>query len=195
MKVIAAWLLLAAVACAQSRPEQGGHELSLWTGGGPSVANRFDDDGVWNVNLRYGWVLTHPHGPGVLSGRLEYAVDATPVYLVFQRSSTVFGGGFTPVVLKWNFATRGRIVPFVDVHAGVLFTTTEVPFNTSTVNFTPGASAGTHILGEKNNISFSVRYGHISNAGLSRYNPGIHTVQFTIGIGRFTGGEPRHRKP
>jgi hypothetical protein len=194
MKVLTAVLLLAAVACAQARPEQGGHELSLWTGGGPTVANRFDDNAVWNVNLRYGWILTHPHGPGVLSGRFEYAVDATPLYLVFQRT-TVYGGGFTPVVLKWNFATRGRVVPFLDVHAGVLFTTTEIPVNTSTVNFTPGASAGAHILGEKNNISFSVRYGHISNAGLSRFNPGINTVQFTIGIGRFTNSESRKKKP
>src|SRR5579864_1296853 len=194
MKVLTTVLLLTAMMCAQARPEEGGHELSLWTGGGPSVANRFNDDGVWNVNLRYGWILTRPHGPGILSGRLEYAVDATPLYIVFQRN-TVYGGGVTPVVLKWNFATRGRVVPFADIHAGVLLTSSEVPAGTSDVNFTPGASAGTHILGEKNNISFSVRYGHISNAGLSRYNPGINTVQFTLGIGRFTNSESRPKKP
>ena len=194
MKVLTAVLLLTSMVCAQARPEAGGHELSLWTGGGPSVANRFSDDGVWNVNLRYGWVLTRPRGPGFLSGRFEYAVDATPLYLVFQRT-TVYGGGFTPVVLKWNFATRGRWMPFADVDAGVLLTTSEVPAGTSSVNFTPGAAAGMHILGEKNNISFSVRYGHISNAGLSRFNPGINTVQFTIGIGRFTNGESHRKKP
>ncbi|HZU41062.1 MAG TPA: acyloxyacyl hydrolase [Terriglobales bacterium] len=194
MKAMATVLLFTAVACAQARPEQGGHELSLWTGGGPSVANRFNDDGVWNVNLRYGWVLTRPHGPGILSGRFEYAVDATPLYLVFQRT-TVYGGGFTPAVLKWNFATRGRIVPFGEIQGGVLFTKSDVPAGTSSVNFTPGASAGVHILREKNNISFSVRYGHISNAGLSRYNPGINTVQFTVGIGRFTNGESHKKKP
>ena len=195
MKVLTTVLLLTAMMCAQARPEEDGHELSLWTGGGPSVANRFNDDGVWNVNLRYGWILTRPHGPGVLSGRFEYALDATPLYLVFQHPTTVYGGGFTPVVLKWNFATRGRLMPFADVNAGLLFTTSEVPAHTSTVNFTPGASAGIHILGEKNNISFSVRYGHISNAGLSRYNPGINTVQFTVGIGRFTNGGSRRKKP
>jgi lipid A 3-O-deacylase len=194
MKVMAAVLLLCAMACAQARPEEGSHEITLWTGGGPSLLNKTSDDGVWNLNLRYGWVLTHPHGPGFLAGRFEYAVDATPVYLVFQRT-TIYGGGFTPVVLKWNFATRGRVVPYADVSAGVLFTTREVPARTSTVNFTPGASFGVHMLGEKNNVSMSVRYGHISNAGLAEPNSGINTIQFTVGIGRFSNGEARHKKP
>lgn len=194
MKLIAAVLLLSAVVCAQARPEEGSHEVSLWTGGGPSIHNRNGDDAVWNVNLRYGWVLSRPHGPGFLAGRFEYAIDATPLYLVFQRNA-VYGGGVTPVVVKWNFATRGRVVPFADVHGGVLLTTSDVPAGTSAVNFTPGASAGVHILGEKNNISFSVKYGHISNAGLSHFNPGINTVQFTIGIGRFSNGNAGHKNP
>ncbi len=190
MKIIAAILLLSALACAQTRLEQGSHELSVWSAGGPSVLNKTADDGIWNLNLRYGWVLTRPHGPGFLAGRFEYAVDATPVYLVFQRN-TVYGGGFNPVVLKWNFATRGRIVPYAEVAGGVLFTTREVPAGTSTANFTPGAAFGIHFLRARHNISFAVRYGHISNAGLSQPNPGINTVQFSIGIGRFTnGGRP-----
>ena len=194
MKLMAAVLLLCVAACAQARPEEGSHELSLWTGGGPSISNRNRVDGVYNLNLRYGWVLTHPIGPGFLMGRFEYAVDATPVYLIFQRD-TVYGGGFTPAVLKWNFATRGHVVPYVDVSGGVLFTTHEIPAGTSRVNFTPGASFGVHVLGERNNISFSIRYGHISNAGLSRANPGINTVQFTVGLGRFSNGESRHKRP
>jgi len=36
------------------------------------------DDGIWNVGFRYGLILTAPHGPGFLRGRLEYAVDAVP---------------------------------------------------------------------------------------------------------------------
>ena len=192
MKVIAAVLLLSLAVCAEARPEQDGHELSVWSGGGPSITNRAGDDGVWNVNLRYGWVLTKPHGPGFLAGRFEYAVDATPLYVVFQRN-TVYGAGITPVVLKWNFATRGRIVPYADIQGGVLFTTSDVPAGTSNINFTPGCSLGTHILGERNNISFSVRYGHISNAGLSRFNSGINTIQFTVGLGRFLNGESRHK--
>ena len=63
------------------------------------------------------------------------------------------------------------------------------------VSFTPGASFGVHVLGVRNNVSFSIRYGHISNAGLSRNNPGINTVQFTVGIGRFSNGHGARKKP
>ena len=58
--------------------------------------------------LRYGWILTRPHGPGFLKGRFEYALDAVPAFLVFQPANTAFGVGFNPLNLKWNFATRGQ---------------------------------------------------------------------------------------
>jgi len=84
MKILASTLLLllvcAPAAKAQSAPEQGTHELELWTGGGHSVGGGIADIGVWNVGLRYAWILTSPHGPGLLRGQFEYAVDVAPVY-------------------------------------------------------------------------------------------------------------------
>ena len=44
-----------------------------------------------------------PHLPGFLRGRFEYAVDAVPVFFVFQPANTAFGVGFDPLGLKWNF--------------------------------------------------------------------------------------------
>jgi hypothetical protein len=67
----------------------------------------------------------------------------------------------------------------------VLFTNRNVPAGTNTVNFTPSAAIGTHILGGKYNWSVEVRYLHISNAGLAVPNPGLNTVQVRLGIGRF----------
>ena len=46
---------------------------------------------------------------------------------------------------------------------------------------------GTHFLKERGNLSAEVRFMHISNAGLTTYNPGINTIQVRIGIGRFFG--------
>jgi Lipid A 3-O-deacylase (PagL) len=43
-----------------------------------------------------------------------------------------------------------------------------------------------HFLRSKYNWSAEVRYMHISNAGLTTPNPGINTIQFRIGFGRFT---------
>jgi hypothetical protein len=187
--LVAMMLLAASLGWAQSRVEDGGHELQIWTGGGHSVPGGTSNTGVWNAGVRYGWILTRPHGPGFLEGRFEYAVDAVPAFLVFQSANTAYGVGFNPLNLKWNFATRGRVVPYFELSGGTLFTTKDVPTGTDRVNFTSSAAVGAHFLGESRNWSVEVRYMHISNAGLSDPNPGINTVQVRLGIGKFLGNK------
>ena len=80
----------------QAGPEEDGHEVQLWTGGGHSVSGGRGDTGVFNAGLRYGWVITGPHLPSFLRGRFEYAVDAVPMFLVFQPANTAYGLGFNP---------------------------------------------------------------------------------------------------
>jgi len=178
--------LVGSYAGAQVRPEEGGHEFEVWSGGGHSVPGGTKETGAWNVGIRYGWVLTAPYGPGFLKGRFEYAVDAVPVFVVFQPRNTAYGAGINPLGLKWIFATRGDAQPYLELGGGVLFTSHEVPIRTSSVNFTPGAAFGMHFLGERA-WSVEVRYMHISNAGLTTPNPGINTVQVRVGVGKFFG--------
>jgi lipid A 3-O-deacylase len=178
--------LATTLAPAQERPEEGGHELEVWTGGGHSVPGGTSDTSVWNAGVRYGWILTAPHGPGFLQGRFELAVDAVPAFVVFQRANTTYGAGVNPVGFKWIFATRGHVAPYLELNGGTLFATREVPTGTSTVNFTSGAAFGTYFLGE-HAWSVDVRYLHISNAGLTTPNPGVNTVQVRLGFGKFFG--------
>jgi len=177
--------LIAETLFAQARPEADANEIAIFTGGGHSVPGGRSDTGIWNAGLRYGWILTRPHGPGFLKGRFEYAVEAVPAFVVFQKYNTAYGAGFNPLNLNWSLATRGRIVPYVELSGGVLFTNHTVPVGTNDVNFMPSLALGTHILGEKYHWSVEVQYLHISNAGLSVPNPGINTVQVRLGIGRF----------
>ena len=176
---------LGARGVAQSGPEQGGTELQIWTSGGHSVAGGRGNTGIWNAGLRYGWILTGAHLPGFLRGRFEYAIDAVPAYLIFQPHNTAYGVGLNPLNLKWNFVSRGRVVPYLELSGGTLFTTQEVPPGTSKVNFTPAAAFGAHILGKKYAWSVEARYLHISNAGLTVPNPGINTFEVRIGVGEF----------
>jgi hypothetical protein len=178
-------LLCGSLAWGQGRVEDGGHEIQIWTEGGHSVSGGTSSTGVWNIGLRYGWILTRPHGPGFLKGRFEYAIDAVPAFLVFQPTNTAFGGGINPLGLKWNFATKGSVVPYLELNGGTLFTNHDVPPGTSSVNFTSAAAFGAHILRDKYNWSVEVRYMHISNAGLEDLNPGINTLQVRLGIGKF----------
>ena len=192
MRSFAALLVfvLASTFClAQSAPEQGGHEFQVWAGGGHSVSGGRGNTGAFNFGLRYGWILTNSHLPSFLRGRFEYAVDAVPVFLVFQPANTAYGVGFDPLGLKWNFERHGRLSPYLELTGGTLFTSHNVPTGTNTVNFMDQAALGVHILGAKRNVSLELRYMHISNAGLATPNPGVNTVQVRLGIGKFFGGK------
>jgi hypothetical protein len=181
-----AMLLFAPAARSQAHPEKSGHEIEFWTGGGRGTNGSTSNIGVWNVGARYGWVLTKPHGPGFLRGSFEYAVDVVPVFVVFQPANTAYGFGLNPLALKWNFETGGRVVPYIELGGGTLFTNHQVPTGTSRVNFTPGAALGVHFLRERFNWSIELRYMHVSNANLAEPNPGINTIQLRLGLGRFT---------
>jgi lipid A 3-O-deacylase len=184
-----ALFLCVPVARPQAGPVEGEHEVQIWTGGGHGITGSQSSDGIWNVGLRYGLILTAPHGPGFLRGRLEYALDAVPAFLVFQKQNTAYGVGLNPFAFKWALDTRGSVVPYFEIGGGTLFTNTQVPAGTSRINFTTSAALGLHFLRSKHNISAEVRYMHISNAGLATSNPGINTIQFRLGFGRFSQKE------
>ena len=176
----------AAQARAQQGPEDGGHELEFWTGGGHSIRGGTHDIGVWNAGVRYGWIITGDHGPGFLRGSFEYAVDAEPIFIVFQPANTAQGIGFSPFALKWNFKTRHNVVPYFEIGGGMLFSRHEVPTGASTVNFTSGGAVGVHFLRGKHAWSAEIRVTHISDAGMTKFNPGINTLQARFGFGLFT---------
>ena len=184
-----AWFVLLTSAWtlrAQAGPQEGGRELQIWTGGGHGTSGSQSGDGVFNIGARYGWILTDAHGPGFLRGRFEYAVDVVPLFVVTQSTNTAYGFGVNPFALKWNFASHRRAVPYVDIGGGTLFTNVKVPEGTSHVNFTTGGALGVHFLRGKYDWSAEVRYMHISNAGISRPNPGVNTIQVRLGWGMFT---------
>jgi lipid A 3-O-deacylase len=178
-------MILCRAAFAQTGPEQGGTELQVWTAGGHSVRGGRGDTSIWDLGLRYGWVLTDAHGPGFLNGRFEYAIDAVPVYLIFQPENTTYGVGANPLNLKWDFARHRALVPYAELSGGLLFTNHHVPSYTSSINFTPSAAVGAHFLTERLAWTLEARYLHISNAGLSRVNPGLNTFEVRVGFGAF----------
>jgi lipid A 3-O-deacylase PagL len=181
--------LFVPMAHAQAGPVEGEHEVQIWTGGGHGTNGSQSSDGIWNVGLRFGLILTAPHGPGFLRGRLEYAIDAVPVFLVFQKQNTAYGAGINPFAFKWALDRHGSVVPYFEMGGGTLFTNTQVPAGTSRVNFTTSGAIGLHFLRSKHNLSAELRYMHISNAGLATPNPGINTVQLRLGFGRFSQKE------
>lgn len=166
-------------------PRKGGTEIQVWSGAGHSALNGTRNTGIWSAGLRYGWILTNARGPGFLRGRFEYAVDAVPMYLIFQPRGVTYGVGVNPIALKWNFDTSGRVAPYFDFGGGVLFTSSNVPTGISSINFASGPALGVNVGHGKAHWSLEVRWVHISDAGLTASNPGINTIQVRAGLGWF----------
>lgn len=180
-----AMLFLVPGGAAQCGAESATREWQVWTSGGRGLNGSASNTGVWTIGARYGWILTGPAGPGLLRGQFEYAVDAVPAFLVLQKHGTAYGAGLNPFALKWNFVPRRRVAPYLDLEGGTLFTNRKVPPGTSRVNFTSSGALGLRFLRARFDWSVELRFMHISNAGLSTPNPGVNTVQFRLGFGRF----------
>lgn len=177
MRLAAVILLLSVGAAAQSYPadsiKKGTWELGVFAGGGTWVPGGSEDTQVFNAGVRVGKLLTN---------HFEYAVDIMPVYAVFQPLQNAFGAGFTPVILKYNFTGFHKVAPYVELGGGLLFTNNDVPTGTNNVNFSPQAALGLQLFQRpKRSINLAARYVHISNAGLTTPNPGLNTIQFTLG--------------
>lgn len=193
--VIVFWLALASVPAARAQsaadegPQKGDSEIQIWSAGGHSGINGAKNTGAWTAGLRYGWILTNAHGRGLLRGRLEYAVDAVPVYLFFQPRGVVYGAGVNPFAFKWNLVRRGGVAPYVDLGAGVVFTSSAVPAGVSHVNFASGTALGANFGHGRAHWSLEARWLHVSDANITNVNPGVNLIMVRAGLGWFRHNE------
>jgi hypothetical protein len=198
--LLAATLTFAQNASLPSPIQSGTFELGVWGGGGTGAGKSSGTQFI-TAGVRIGKVLTRQFGPSFLRGNFEIAGDLIPLYLVRQdefqlvstapwvtrptgNRQTVYGGGFTPVVLKWNFTRGRRFVPYFEGQGGVLITTHDVPKpDTDNVNFASGAAFGVQwFVREKRALVFSTNVLHVSNASMGDHNPGLNTtLQFRLG--------------
>jgi len=199
---LAACLTLAAPIRAQQRAATPGVSVDV----SPQPANSLEDGrGTWDLGAflgggtgagkssntqflfaggRAGRVLTPDVGRTFLRGNFEYAVEVMPVYTVFTPTGAVYGASIKPIILRWNFTSNRRVIPYFHFAGGVLFTTSDVPPpNTSSVNFTPQLGGGIHwFVRPERSIDFGVDLVHHSNASLGDHNPGYNaSIFFSVG--------------
>ena len=188
-------LTLAQAPPASSPVQPDSNEWAFTTGGGARIAGSTREDRFWTMQLRWGRVLTAPRGPGLLPhflhGSLEYAFEVVPAFVMAQSraggSRRIFGGGFNPLLLQYNFGggnrPERRFVPFFQAGGGALFTTGPIPAGTAQFNFTPQGGVGFYWLrGDGPRIVLGVRWHHISNAGRVTPNPGHNSLYFYGGL-------------
>jgi lipid A 3-O-deacylase len=93
--------------------------------------------------------------------------------------------GFTPI-LRYNFATGSRWMPFVDGGVGLAYTNILGRDLSTRFEFNVQVGAGAHyFLGERTALTLQYRWFHLSNAGIKGPNNGTNTQVLFGGLSRF----------
>ena len=111
------------------------------------------------LGVRLGRVLTDEHGPGILRGTYEMAIDMVPLDEYWINGGQ-YAGGIDPVVFKWNFTHGCKIAPYFAAVGGALFSNHNLPpGDTSQINFTSGPEIGAQIFRKGTNSWDIARQG------------------------------------
>jgi lipid A 3-O-deacylase len=201
---------------ADNPPAQVRHDKS-WEYGpyfdwGTGVGDRSDFKFFW-VGGQVGKPITRVLRAGIFSGQFELAGNIIPFWQSYtpapHNQTFVFdgktytepiGGGtytgvsLTPVIFRWNFATRSRhIQPWFQAAGGLVYTTHKYPPDvlvphgtpgaTSVWNFAPQGGVGIHYFTRpRRSIDIGVNAVHFSSASLGDHNPGVNaSIQIQAG--------------
>lgn len=135
---------------------------------------------------RIGMVLTDPLGSGWYQGNVELLVE--PVYARFTKPFAADGAGGSFVV-KYNFLSFGRWMPFWDAGAGIFWTNLAPRIPEQSTQFEFGLETGPgvqYFVTDRITWTMGVRLHHISNANLGERNTGINGVLPYVGVSFFT---------
>lgn len=185
-------MLAHATLSGQNRLQKGAIEIGVATGyaqattaiGDSPSANR----SAVLVLPRIGIVLTDALGSGWYQGNLELLLE--PVYARFTRPFTAEAAGGS-LVLKYNFLSFGRWLPFWDAGAGMIWTNLapRIPEQSTQFEFVLETGPGVQYALTTNLMwTMGVRFHHISNGGLGERNTGINAVLPYAGLSWFLPG-------
>ena len=160
-------------------------DLSVWFAGatGEESTNSFAEAQILSGGFFVGKTLTGEVGRGWRRGSLEYGFDVMPLFVHFAPEK-VYGGGFEPVILRWNSSLRpGRIAPYLELAGGGVRSNANLPAgDTSNFNFTARGGGGIEFsTAKRQSLDIACRWWHISNANLGLRNPEFNGIQVSLG--------------
>ena len=158
--------------------------MSVWVAGetGEENTNSFSEAQILTAGVFVGKVLTGEIGSGWRRGRFEYGADVIPLFRQF-RAQSIYGGGFEPVILRWNSSLHAaRVAPYIELAGGAIRTNTNFPpGDTSNFNFTARGGGGIQIFAKSHHsLDIGCRWSHISNANLGVRNTEFNGVQVSL---------------
>lgn len=174
------------IVTAQERPElqSGKWDASIWIAAATGEENRntFTESQILAAGLFLGRMLTGEIGTGWRRGRFEYGFGLTPLFLQLRPEHS-YGGGFEPVVIRWNSSLHMKSLrPYIELAGGAVRMNSNFPAgDTSAFNFTARGGAGIQIFSTKRQSwDIGCRWWHISNANLGVRNPEFNGIQLSV---------------
>ncbi|MBF8298118.1 MAG: exported protein of unknown function [candidate division NC10 bacterium] len=173
------------------RPEEGFQSGTWHLGlmGGYSIPHKIFAPRSANVHyapllFQIGYTLTDVRGPFPVRGSLEVIFE--PTFMITTSPSTTFGEGAS-FLLRYNFVTGTRWVPFLDLGMGILHWNLRLPTILETrFNFTLQTGPGLHyFVTDHLAITGQVRLHHISNADTEKPNIGVNSSVYLLGVSYF----------
>jgi len=173
------------------RPEEGFQSGTWHLGlmGGYSIPHKIFQGRAANVHFapllfQIGYTVTDVRGPFPVRGSLEVIFE--PTFMVTTSPSTTFGEGAS-LLLRYNFVTGTRWVPFFDFGMGILHWNLRLPTILETqLNFMLQTGPGLHYFATDHlAITGQVRLHHISNGGLESPNVGVNSTVYLLGVSYF----------
>jgi hypothetical protein len=160
-------------------------DIGVWVAGatGEESLNSFSEAQILTAGVFVGKVLTGEIGSGWRRGRFEYGFNFVPVFRQL-RPQSIYGGGFEPVILRWNSSLHAGVTrPYIELAGGAVRTNSNLPAgDTSNFNFTARGGGGIQIFAKRqHSIEIGCNWWHISNANLGVRNPEFNGVQMSVG--------------
>jgi hypothetical protein len=170
---------------AQSEADPRKWDLAVWMAGetGEENTNSFAEAQILTAGVFLGKELTAEVGSGWRRGRLEYGFSVFPLFRQF-RAQSIDGGGFEPVILRWNSSLHtSHLAPYIELAGGAVRTNTNFPAgDTSDFNFTARGGGGIQLFTKPRQfVDIGCRWSHISNANLGVRNTEFNGVQVSVG--------------
>lgn len=173
-----------------ARFEKGAREWSLSLGQGSglgiwgSQGQDAEDVRFVGVVPRYGIGLSDPVAEdGWLHGNLELLLEGALLAAYGPKGGFLGGAN---VVFRYNFLSFGRVVPFVELGAGVAYLELDLDSQSDGLSFTPQGGLGLHWwLSPRASLTAGWRLHHVSNAGIGADNDGINDSLLLIGVSWF----------
>ncbi len=133
--------------------------------------------------LQYGYFLSEEAVKSWYRGRHEILIEV-PFSLVFHPEKAIVTG--INFLACWNFTASERIIPYVFVGGGPVYTNLDISGLGSEFNGNYQAGLGfNYFIQENTSINFNYRLHHISNSGIAEPNEPLNSSRILLGFSFF----------